>query len=175
MARHVFKTDLSVSGLDNLIQGLEEYKRNLYDKVALLVKELADIGIPVINTKIAQAQGDSDKSHTTDIEVESLLDTTKATITLSGNDILFIEFPTGIYYNNGVHHPKASEFGYGVGTYPSDRTPSRGLTPGYWWYKGDDGNLHYSVGTECTMPMYSASLEIIRNIERVANEVFSNG
>lgn len=171
MAHRVLKTDLSVSGLERIIKELEDYKQSLNDKITLLVEKLADIGIPVIETKIAQAQGDSDKSHSTEINVVSTPESTRATLVLKGEDILFIEFPTGIYYNNGVNHPKAAEFGYGVGTYGK----GRGLNPGYWWYKSDDGKAHFSIGTECTMPMYSASLEIIRNIELVVNEVFGNG
>lgn len=169
MARRVFTADLSVSGIDGLIKQLQDYERDLKDRNKLFVERLAEVGIPVIDSKIAEAQGDSDKTHSTEISVVSSGDTTQATLTLSGRDVLFIEFPTGIYYNNAVHHPKAAEFGYGVGTYGK----GQGLTPGYWWYKGDDGKYHFSRGTECTMPMYSASLEIIRQIEAVAREVFS--
>lgn len=177
MARRVFKSDLSVNGIGDLISQLEYYKRDLTARNTLFVERLADVGIPIIDMKIAQAQGDSDKDYETDITVVNSMDVVTATITLSGRDILFIEFPTGIYYNNAVHHPKATEFGYGVGTYRKDETgrDSRGLNPGFWWYKDDSGNLHYSIGTECTMPMYSASLEIIREIERIAREVFENG
>ena len=135
------------------------------------MRRLAEIGIPVIDSRIAAAQGDSDKSHSTDIEVNVLGDVTRARLTLSGRDVLFIEFPTGIYYNSGVHHPKAAEFGYGVGTYGK----GQGLDPGYWWYKGDDGAMHFSRGTECTMPMYSASLEMIRRVEEIVTEVFGDG
>lgn len=171
MARRTFKADLTVKGIDGLISQLEQYKQELLEKNKIFVERLADLGIPVIKQKIMQAQGDSDKNHDTEINVVSSGDVTTATLTLSGRDILFIEFATGIYYNNGVHHPKAAEFGYGVGTYGK----GQGLDPGYWWYKGDDDNIHFSRGTECTMPMYSASLEIIRQIETVANEVFGNG
>jgi hypothetical protein len=168
---HRYRVELSVDAIGNLIQELEDYKRNLDDRIKLFVERLAEVGIPVIETKIMQAQGDSNKDHDTDISVVSSGETTTATLILSGTDILFIEFPTGIYYNNTVHHPKAAEFGYGIGTYGR----GQGLNPGYWWYKGEDEKYHFSRGTECTMPMYSASLEIIRQIETVAKEVFGNG
>ena len=176
MARRTIQADLTTSSIESLIQQLESYKQEIVDKNVLFVEKLAKIGIPVIDTKIMQAQGDSDKAHDTEISVVSSADVTTATLKLSGKQILFIEFPTGIYYNNAVHHPKAAEFGYGVGTYGKSKTgrPSRGLYPGYWWYKGDDGNMHFSRGTECTMPMYSASLEIIRRVQEVAKEVFGN-
>lgn len=166
-----YKTDLSVSGIDLLISQIEAYKKDLLDKQKLFVEKLAEIGIPVIDARIREAQGDSDKSHDTEITVTSVGDITQAELRLSGRDVLFIEFPTGIYYNNAVHHPKAAEFGYGVGTYGK----GQGLNPGYWWYKDDDDKYHFSRGTECTMPMYSASLEIIRQMKDVTREVFGNG
>jgi hypothetical protein len=92
-------------------------------------------------------------------------------LTVSSESILFWEFGSGIRFNSGTKHPKADEFGMGPGTYPGQtHVPD----PGYWYYypKGSD-NAVRSEGTQATMPMYKASMEMISKIHQIAKEVFS--
>ena len=42
-------------------------------------------------------------------------------------------------------------------------------------YTADTGESVRSFGTEATMPMYKASVEIIRKIHEIAKEVFGGG
>lgn len=167
--RYVLTSDLSEQGIDSLIQQIEQYRRELIHKCDILVQRLAQSGIPVINACIARAKGDSDKSHNTEVYLNSDGTIRKANLILTGGDILFIEFGAGIHYNSGNAHPKAGKFGYGVGTYPGQ---THAIDPGYWWYM-EDGESHFSRGTQATMPMYNASLEIMRNVSEIANEVFN--
>lgn len=166
--RYVFRSDLSEEGIDNLIRQLEQYRRDLQRKCSLLVQRLCQEGIPVVDAYIAASKGDSNKAHTTEVSLDGNGNIQMASLILKGPDILFIEFGAGIHYNNGNAHPKAGEFGYGVGTYPGQ---THAINPGYWWYK-DGETLHFSQGTQATMPMYNASLEIMRKVNDVAHEVF---
>lgn len=190
MAKRVFKADLSVKGIDGLIRQLEDYKDSLLSKNDLFVKRLAELGIPVIDKRINQAQGDSDKSHYTHIEINSFGSYSQAKLIVEGRDLLFIEFGAGIHFNRpaskGISpHPLGSQFGYTIGSYGKGlgatdkwvRDPKTGETKhiDYWYYKSDTGEIVRSYGTEATMPMYAASFEIIQKIEEVAREVFGNG
>lgn len=166
--------ELSVNSINKAISQIDKYKNDLINKVKILVGQLVQDGVEVARVQVSASQGDS-----TDAHVDYLIDSTgniiKASIFLQGSDALFIEFGAGIYYNNGNAHPKASEFGYGVGTYPSEHPPNRAINPGYWWYKGEDENLHLSLGTEATMPIFKAGETVRNNLIQKAIENFMRG
>ena len=55
MAKRVFKTDLSVKGIEQLKKDLLNYKDNiLQHKVDLLSKTLADRGVDIAQTNVAR-------------------------------------------------------------------------------------------------------------------------
>lgn len=162
--------DLSKSSIDKAIEKLRSYKESLNDKNALFVKRLAEIGVDVVEQQIAIADGDSDKYHSVQIIPRSFGDYSQATIKLDGQDILFIEFGSGIYYNpSDPEH--ASKFGYGVGTYPGQK---HALDPDGWWYRDSTGVSQHSYGTRATAPMLNASRAIILQIRQIAREVYGS-
>ena len=169
------------------ISELKKYKQSLYSKGEIFVQRLAEIGIPVIDARMAWAAGDSDPTHSTHIKVMSFEDYSKAHLIVEGKDLLFIEFGSGVHFNGragssprnhvvgataGVEYELTGgkELGYTIGSY--------GLGQGkndFWFYEADNGDVIMSHGTEATMPMYHASMEIINSIERIAREVYGNG
>ena len=173
MAQKKFKIGLSQEEIQGLIDSLKAYKKELYSKNEIFVRRLCEIGIPVIDANIASAKGDSNKSHYTHIEVQHFQDYAQARLIVEGADLLFIEFGSGIHYNGSAGsspHPKGGEFGYTIGSYGKGQGKKDG-----WWYYADTGEAVYSHGTEATMPVYKASLEIIQKIRQIAREVFGNG
>lgn len=159
---------LSRSSINNAINELKAYKRELVNKNDIFVRRLAEIGLNVVNMKVRQALGDSDDA-TSKAYVDSLGKLVKAEIHLTGKDSLFLEFGAGIYYNTPGQHPLEDEFGYGVGTYPGQTH----AFDDYWFYTDEQGNTgQISYGTQATMPMYSASIEMYQEVTRIAREVF---
>ena len=163
--------ELSKASVDSAISQLKEYLQLLNDKNALFVKRLAELGIPIIDEKIEASAGDADKYHDTQIKIHSYGDYSEATLTVSGQDILFIEFGAGIHYNEGSSAAHAGQFGYGVGTYPG-QTHAR--DPKGWWYRDETGAPQHSYGQQATAPMLQASHEIIANIRKIAREVYGS-
>ena len=163
--------ELSKASVDSAIAKLKEYLQSLNDKNALFVKRLAELGIPVIDEKIEGSAGDADKYHDTQIKIHSYGDYSEATLTVSGQDILFIEFGSGIHYNEGSSAAHAGQFGYGVGTYPGQ---THAFAPKGWWYKDETGAPQHSYGQQATAPMLQASHEIIANIRKIAREVYGS-
>lgn len=159
---------LSVASINNAIKELEKYKQSLERKNEIFVKRLAEYGLNVVNTKVAESRGDSDDAQSK-MQFNSMGEIVYAELHLTGEDVLFIEFGSGIYYNAGNEHPLAKQFGYGVGTYP-------GQTHAYedfWFYTDKDGtHSHFSHGTEATMPMYNSVIEMYKQIYSIAKEVF---
>lgn len=158
----VIKCDLSISGLESAINEIKAYEDELNDKIRRFVDELMKSGVAVAQARLGATIGDATNASII-YGLDSSGEIVTAYVGLNGPDALFIEFGAGIHYNNGNAHPLASQFGYGVGTYPSEHPPNRAIHPGYWWYKGDDGALHFSLGTQASMPIYNAA-ESIRNI-----------
>lgn len=170
----VIRCELNPSSIDDAIDKLEDYRRGLSDKLKILIGELTQDGVQVARIQVSASQGDSTDAYV-DYLVDSTGDIVKASIFMQGTESLFIEFGAGIHYNNGNSHPKAAEFGYGIGTYPSNPPPNKAINPGYWWYKDVLGNKHLSLGTEATMPIYHAAETIRNNLIQRAIANFMRG
>lgn len=168
------KIELGDDSLDKAITELQGYREWLNNRLKILVGELTQDGVEIARIKVAASQGDS-----TDAYVDYMVDSTgeiiKASIFLQGTEALFIEFGAGIAYNTGFQHPNADEFGYGVGTYPSKHPPNKAMNPGYWYYRDESKNLHKSVGTEATMPIFHAGQTIRNNLIQKAIDNFMRG
>ena len=166
------KCTLSQKSIQKAIDEIKKYQKSLRSKNEIFIKRLCELGIPVINQNILAAQGDSDKNHNTYIKINSFGNYAEAHLICEGKSILFIEFGAGIYHNGAAGsspHPKGEEFGYTIGSYGQGKGKNNS-----WVYVSDSGEWVRSYGTEATMPMYKASVEIIQNIRKIAKEVFSS-
>ena len=171
MARKTIKIDLfDGKSLDNAIKQIQEYQRTLNDKCEMFVRRLAEVGIPIIDQNIASAAGDSDKGHNTYIKINSFGSYSQAQLIVEGKDLLFIEFGAGVHYNGnlgGSPHPKGKEMGYTIGSYGKGQGKND-----FWFYYADSGEAVMSHGTQATMPVYKAGVEIRRQMLKIAREVF---
>lgn len=168
--KRIFLSLTTAGDLKKAIKELDQYEQSLYSKSALFVSRLAELGVPIIHSRIGASHGDSNPNHNTYITVNSFESYSEAKLVLEGRDILFFEFGAGVHYNTAAGtspHPKGAEMGYTIGSYGKGQGKNDG-----WFYRDDNGDRQYSHGTEATMPMYKASLEIIANIRRIAREVF---
>lgn len=171
MRKRKLTSNLSVESIKKLQQELQNYKNELNRKNVVFVRRLAELGIPIIDRQIEQSHGDSNKSHNTYIELTSGATYTRAVLTVQGQDLLFIEFGAGVHYNGSVGqspNPKGAERGYTIGSYGQGKGSQDS-----WTYIAPTGEWIRSYGTEATMPVYTASLEIRRKIKQIAKEVFS--
>lgn len=177
--RQPLKANLSVSSLNALKKQLLDYKAELNRKCDRFVRELAEAGIPVIESNVAEAgftydekgiQSGSDTEHNTYVKVDSLTGMSRATLVLEGKKILFIEFGAGIFYNGSESsspHPKGPENNFLIGTYGMGHGSQQ-----VWDYYADSDELVLTHGTKATMPMYKASLKIKEEVVRIARDVF---
>ena len=99
--------DLSVKGIEKLKRYLLDYKNDLKRKLDVFVRELAEVGIPVIETNMADAsysydgdniQSGSDTSHYTYVKLISFGDIANAKLIVEGREVFFIEFGAGVYH-----------------------------------------------------------------------------
>lgn len=168
--------------IERAIQELEKYRDSIIEKNELFVKRLADIGVnAALMTLATKGQGDAERDAQFSIVFNNGGEVVNGRITISSEPKvdakgrtfyphLAWEFGAGTEFNGSTSpNPKAKEFGLGPGTYPNQTHVPE---PGFWYYRDEYGDAVRSYGTQATMPMYTASLEIINNIELIAREVF---
>lgn len=160
--------ELSESSIAKAIAEIEAYKNEIQRKLEEYKTRLASIGIEVVRTTMESIPEEERGTY----YVEDIHDPDGVAIRLSGTKTLFVEFGAGVLYSN-PQHPKASEMGYGVGTYPDQQYAFNMVKwGGGWWYTSDTGESVHSYGNPAYMPLYKADVEIIDAATRVAKEVF---
>ena len=177
MAKKVFKSDLSVNGIEAIKSQLLQYRNSLPIKCETLVSRLLQSGVAVSQTKISESPLGKYVTVTTNISADKM--GCKGILLAKGevkeqegyapfSILLAIEFGAGIHYNP-TPNPNADKFGLGVGTYPRQIHAFEDL----WFYWDEDAQEWKPThGVKATMPMYSADMEIIQNVVKVAKEVF---
>lgn len=179
MAKKKFKANLSVDGIETLKRQLLDYKQSLNDKCKLLVQRLAEEGIIVAQQNV----GNFGKYITFTTSITStqtgcsgiMIATNTGIITSQWltqegeksadvSPLLMVEFGSGLRAENPKNIP-----GVGTGTFPGQ---THATDPNGWWYMDLDGEWHHSYGITPKMPMYKASIEMHKKINKVAREVF---
>ena len=179
MAKKVFKSNLSVNGIETLKSQLLQYKDSLPIKCEKLVSRLLQSGVEVSQTKINESPLGKYVTVTTNISAdkmgcEGILLAKGAVKEQEGNApfsiLLAIEFGSGAHFNPTPNPLISSEFPYGVGTFPGQ---VHAMEPGGWYFWSEEKQQWiHSYGVKATMPMYSADMEIIQNVVKFAKEVF---
>lgn len=180
MAKKVFKSDLSISGLNDLKRQLLQYKDELPTKCEKLVYRLLQSAVAVSQAKISESPLGKYVTITTDISADKM--GCKGVLLAKGavkeqegyapfSVLLAIEFGAGIHYNPTPNPLISSEFPYGVGTFPGQVHAFQSEGWMYWDEKVQE--WRHTYGVKATMPLYNADMEIIQNIVKIAKEVFS--
>lgn len=179
MSKKIEINPLSVRSIMNAQNELRKYRDSLEIKCEKFIRRLAETGISVakVNT------GNFGKYITFSVNTEKISDGCKAVLVATNSGIihsewrtkegvksadvsplLMCEFGSGLKAKNPMNVP-----GVGTGTFPGSTHSS---DPEGWWYMDLDGVWHHSNGISPKMPMYKASLEISKNVYRIAKEVF---
>lgn len=179
MAKKVFKSDLSVNGIEAIKKQLLQYKDSLPIKCEKLVSRLLQSGAEVSQSKISESPLGKYVTVTTNISADKM--GYKGILLAKGavkeqegyapfSILLAIEFGAGVHFNPTPNPLISSEFPYGVGTFP-------GQTHAYqdMWFYWDENTQEWKPthGVKATMPMYNADMEIIQNVVKFAKEVFA--
>lgn len=156
---------LSTSSINCAIAELEAYKRWNERKTAQLNERLATLGAMYASKLFGSAAYDGNN----DVQVTAEPTENGWRIIASGKAVLFIEFGAGVYYNGAEPYPeprpagveKIGEYGKGKGKHS------------LWAFLDENGELVKTHGTPAAMPMFYTTQELISEIGRVAQEVFS--
>ena len=173
------KSDLSVKGIEALKRQLLKYNDSLPIKCEKLVSRLLQSGVSVSQTKINESPLGKYVTVTTNISADNM--GCKGILLAKGavkeqegyepfSILLAIEFGAGVHFNPTPNPLISSEFPYGVGTFPGQVHAFQSEGWMYWDEKVQE--WRHTYGVKATMPMYSADMDIIKNVTKVAKEVF---
>ena len=180
MAKRVFKSDLSVKGIEQLKKDLLNYKNNtLQNLLKQYVTALAQEGISIGKQNV----GGFGKYITFSIQTEVSKDGCKALMLASEtgkiistwksygeiksaevSPLLMAEFGSGWGAENPMQIP-----GVGQGTFPGQ---THAFDKEGWYWLDENDNLNYSRGITAKMPMYKASIRIQEIAKKKAKEIF---
>jgi len=172
MAKRVFKTDLSVKGIEQLKKNLLNYKDNiLQHKVDLLAKKLADKGVDIAQVNVARLDAIFTGELINSIHTKyggSAKGTAIFYVVADSEHAIYVEIGTGIIgaskpysgklpvvYAQGktIHHTKDGKYG--------------------WFYQDDNGNWYFTEGMPSRPFMYETSMELMNLVVKTAKEIFA--
>lgn len=164
------------SGIDELLKGVEDYKKRLKTKSEELLKRLTEEGYQIASAGFSGAQYDG--TNDSSVRVEDRGDHAKAIVAV-GSSVLFIEFGTGVTYPDS--HPEAGQHGMVRGGYGQGKGKQH-----TWGYYGDPGtngvmretksgkSVVLTHGNPANMPMYEAVKQLRERLPELVREVFGN-
>lgn len=156
------------------IAEVEKYEKWLEEKTEIFIKKLAEKGVAIADRRFGNTETDGQKGN---IAVYARKTADGYEVCADGDEVLFIEFGTGVTYPDNYPNKPAEIAGrgtYGKGhgkrrtwAFYSDEQPGA-----YGWNpKGTEG-LIATHGMPAQMPMYLTAKEVARIAEETAREVF---
>lgn len=175
MAKKTFKTNLSVSGIRNLQKQLADYRDSLQYKCRRLAEELSERGVEIARVQIADLDaiftGELIQSIHSEYKDSSKYGAVFAVVADSEHAV-FVEFGTGQRGEDKPYPyplPNGISWDYNVGK-TIRQNPETGRY--YWFYPGKDGKWHYTEGMPSRPFMYQTSLELQKEVVKIAKEIF---
>lgn len=169
-------SSLSVSEIRKAQKELEKYRDSLTYKCRLLAEKLSERGVEIARVQIA----DLDAIFTGEL-IQSLHSEYKGStqygaifaIVTDSDHAAFVEFGTGIKGKDKPYPyplPEGVSWDYNVG-----KTIRQNAVTGayYWFYPGNDGLWHYTEGMPSRPFMYLTSLELQKEVVKIAKDIFS--
>lgn len=147
--------------IDDIIKGLEDYKKSLKAKADALARALAEAGCEAVTVTYAgtRYKGPRDENVTVEEHGEG-----RYAIVASGQTVLFVEFGAGVYLGGGHPNP----MGYGPETYPGQ---VHAADPRGWWLPKSAGGGH-TYGNAPSAAMYHTAKSLRQMVEQAAMGVF---
>ena len=165
--------------IDDAVQKLEEYKKELIRKTEELVSRLMDAGI---ESGIANS-GDYKGMIVFRKDIGSDSEGVEGVLVATDGQKIIREWK----YKGGIKQAEVSpllmaEFGsgwlakvldnvegVGQGTFPGQK---HAFDVNGWWWETPDGEKHHSMGEAPTYPVHSALYAMMFEVDRIAREVF---
>lgn len=168
---------LNEKSISKAISDLKVYKRELKSKMDELTMRAAEIGAEEVGREYSMVYPFDSTHGNPDFSIDIVPKEKGYAIQATGSDVLFLEFGAGATYGStsaDVDYSDSEGFviegadaPYGPGTFPNGK--GHWNDPDGWYY--DRGKK--SKGNPPSAGMYYAKLEIVRNLEKLKEEIFN--
>lgn len=156
------KMKLTTRSIEKAINEVKAYKRQLSEKAAALIKALVEAGVEIAKAQVRELgavyTGELEESITGFFDPEAGIGIIRAGAPYA----IYVEFGTGIV---GKQNPHPAPEGW---KYDINEHGERG-----WYYFNErDQKWHWTKGMASRPFMYNTLLELQRQVEDIAREVF---
>jgi len=157
-----FKINLNPREIDRLIKDIKQYKRELTEKVNLLIGELTDYGVEVAKAQVRELgawyTGELESSITGYFSPSVGVGIIKAGAPYA----VYVEFGTGVV-GKSQPHPSPDDWRYDINEHGES---------GWWYFNDYTGHPQWTKGMPSRPFMYNTARELENACERIAREVF---
>ena len=172
--RTKIKINLNKKGsLERGIEKLEAYKRRIRERTSQLVCKLTDSGAEIARVKIVNMGAYYSGELLSGVSGYYSPILNAGFVKVSSDHAAFVEFGTGVVGQNNPHR-NGEYLALVAWQYASGSkifTTKDGRVG--WIYPTDDGGFRFTEGMESRPFMYETALELQRDLEKIAKEVFS--
>lgn len=170
MAKKRFKVNvLSPSSIEKLITELRTYKNSLEQKTKLFCERLAEIGVETAKATVysLDAVFTGELFRSIHSEQRSSGSTVIFAVVADSEHAVYVEMGTGFV---GAESPYPGEL---PAVYAQGKTIQQLSDGRYGWFYQRDDKWYFTEGMPSRPFMYFASLEMQKNIVKIAKEVFA--
>lgn len=157
-----FKINLNPREIDRLIKDIKQYKRELTEKVNLLIGELTDYGVEVAKAQVRELGAWYTGELESSIKGYFSPSVGVGIIKAGAPYAVYVEFGTGIV-GKGQPHPSPDDWRYDINEHGES---------GWWYFNDYTGHPQWTKGMPSRPFMYNTARELENACERIAREVF---
>lgn len=180
MSKTTVKVELSTRGIQNAINEIKQYKRDLAQKCERLREAVAErlaeesqkgFSGAIVEDNIKHVVGKETTTAEKRLADVHVSVDNRGSVTLviaDGKDAVWVEFGAGVYHNGSVGsspNPHGDELRFTIGGFGQNGSKKA------WGYPDGDG---YTItrGTPAKMPMTNAVTNVIDDLPEIVREVF---
>lgn len=157
-----FKINLNPREIDRLIKDIKQYKRELTEKVNLLIGELTDYGVEVAKAQVRELGAWYTGELESSIEGYFSPSVGVGIIKAGAPYAVYVEFGTGVV-GKSQPHPSPDGWRYDINEHGES---------GWWYFNDYTGHPQWTKGIPSRPFMYNTARELENACERIAREVF---
>lgn len=153
---------LNPKDIGRVIKDIEKYKRELTEKVNLLIEKLTDYGVQVAKAQVRELGAWYTGELESSIEGYFSPSVGVGIIKAGAPYAVYVEFGTGIV-GKSQPHPSPDNWRYDINNHGDS---------GWWYFNDNTGRMQWTKGMPSRPFMYNTARELENACERIAREVF---
>ena len=158
-----FKINLNPREIDRLIKDIKQYKRELTEKVNLLIGELTDYGVEVAKAQVRELGAWYTGELESSIEGYFSPSVGVGIIKAGAPYAVYVEFGTGVV-GKSQPHPSPDDWRYDINEHGES---------GWWYFNDNTGRMQWTKGMPSRPFMYNTARKLENDCRIIAREVFN--